>query len=69
MILAYRDVEKHSIRQTVRFYIYSKSCILNVSSFKYSVHKFHKTVLYYNNDQFKRQMYVSSKFSVSADQK
>jgi len=40
------DVKRWSIYRTVQFFICSKTGVVHVTAFKYSLHKFSETILY-----------------------
>jgi len=46
IILVYSDIERHSIYQNIQLFIRSKTGIMNVAIFKYSLHKIRETILH-----------------------
>ena len=49
-ITLYDDAERWPVYQNVQFFIWCKNVILNVTTFKYYLHKFVETILDWNHN-------------------
>jgi len=62
----YNDVGRRSIYQNVRLFIRSKTGILNVATFGYSLHKFGETILHRKYRLFSHIPYISTGYGSSS---